>query len=60
MEFRAMRNSFNESRGWGSRIAIGVAVLVVLAAIGLAVYGGRVQPATHPVEQIVPNDQLPH
>lgn len=55
-----MRNRNTESMGWGLRIGIGVAVLVLLAAIGLAVYGGRVQPHTHPVEQIVPNDRLAH
>ena len=55
-----MRNSYNESMGWGSRIAIALAVLVVVGAIGLAFYGGRVQPVQHPVELIVPNDHLPH
>ena len=56
-----MRNSYgyNESMGWGSRIAIAVGVLVVVAAIGLAVYGGRVEPVQHPVEQTIPNDHLP-
>ena len=55
-----MRSSYKEPSGWGLRIAIGLGVLVLLAAVGLAVYGGRVQPVQHPVEQIVPNDQLPH
>jgi hypothetical protein len=54
-----MRSSFKEPSGWGLRIVIGLAVLVLLGAIGLAVYGGRVQPAQHPVELTVPNDQLP-
>ncbi|MEI9888357.1 MAG: hypothetical protein WDN08_18020 [Rhizomicrobium sp.] len=54
-----MRSRNIESTGWGLRIGIGVAVLVLLGAIGLAVYGGRVEPVTHPVEQIVPNDRLP-
>ena len=55
-----MRNSYREPSGWGLRIAIGVGVLVLLGAIGLAVYGVRVEPVRHPVELTVPNDQLPH
>jgi hypothetical protein len=55
-----MRNRNSDGMGWGSRIGIGVAVVVLIGAIGLTVYGGRVQPRTHPVEQIVPNDKLPN
>lgn len=44
--------------GWGSWVAAGVGILVVLGAIGLTVYGGRVTPVQHPVEQVVPNDRL--
>ena len=55
-----MRNRNSDGMGWGSRIGIGVAVVVLVGAIGLTVYGGRVQPRTHPVEQIVPNDKLPN
>jgi hypothetical protein len=46
--------------GWGSGIAVGIGLLVLLAAVGLSVYGGRVAPAQHPVEQIIPNDRLPN
>ncbi|MGZ5931251.1 MAG: hypothetical protein ACXWLC_03850 [Rhizomicrobium sp.] len=55
-----MRTRNSEAMGWGSRIAAGVGVLVVVAAVALSVYGGRVQPVQHPVEQIVPNDRLPN
>jgi hypothetical protein len=54
-----MRTRNRDEMGWGLRIAAGVGVLVVAAAIGLMVYGGRVQPVQHPVEQIIPNDRLP-
>jgi len=55
-----MRSTYSESTGWGLRITIGIVVLVVVGAVGLAVYGSRVQPSTHAVEQIVPDDRLPH
>ena len=54
-----MRIRNSDGMGWGMRIGIGVAVLVLVSAIGLMIYGGRVQPRTHPVEQIIPNDRLP-
>jgi hypothetical protein len=46
--------------GWGMSVAVGVGIIVVLGAIGLTVYGGRVTPIQHPVEQIIPNDRLPN
>ena len=54
-----MRTRNSDEIGWGLRIAAGVGVLVVVAVIGLTVYGGRVQPVQHPVEQVIPNDRLP-
>ncbi len=54
-----MRRRNEDSMGWGLRIAIGVVALVLVGAVGLTIYGGRVQPAQHPVEQVVPNDRLP-
>jgi hypothetical protein len=54
-----MRNRNSESTGWGLRIGIGAAVLVLLGAVGLSIYGGRVQPRTHAVDQIISNDRLP-
>jgi hypothetical protein len=54
-----MRSRTTETMGWGLRITIGVGVLVLIGAGALAVYGGRVQPRTHPVEQVIPNDRLP-
>jgi hypothetical protein len=55
----AMRRNYAEPSGWGLWIAIAVAGLIVAGAIALAVYGGRVAPQQHPIEQIVPNDHLP-
>jgi len=46
--------------GWGPRIALGLGILVIAAAVGLAVYGGRVVPVRHPVEQVISNDRLPN
>lgn len=55
-----MRTRNSETMGWGSGIAVALAILVVVAAVGLAVYGGRITPVQHPVEQIIPNDRLPN
>ena len=55
-----MRSRNSESMGWGLRIGIGAGVLVLIGIIGLAIYGGRVQPVTHPVDQIIANDRLPN
>ena len=46
--------------GLGSWVALGIGVIVVVGAIGLSVYGGRIAPVQHPVEQIIPNDRLPN
>jgi hypothetical protein len=54
-----MRSRNFESSGWGLRIAIGAGVLVLVFAVGMAIYGGRVQPKQQTIEQIVPNDRLP-
>ena len=54
-----MRTRNSDEMGWGLRIAVGIGVLVVVVAVGLSVYGGRVKPVQHPVEQIIANDRLP-
>jgi hypothetical protein len=54
-----MRTRNTETMGWGIRIGIGVAVLFLLGAIGLSIYGGRVKPVQHPVEQTISDDRLP-
>lgn len=55
-----MRTRNSEAMGWGSWVALGIGAVVVVAVIGLSVYGGRVTPVQHPVEQIIPNDRLPN
>lgn len=54
-----MRTRNTDSMSWGVRIGIGVAVLVLLGAVGLSIYGGRVQPVQHQVEQTISDDRLP-
>jgi hypothetical protein len=46
--------------GWGSWLAIVLAALVVVTMVGLAIYGGRTQPPVRHIEQVVPDDRLPH
>ncbi|MGA7711432.1 MAG: hypothetical protein WCA81_05985 [Rhizomicrobium sp.] len=54
-----MRNlARSEGVGWGGRIAIGAGALLILAAIGLAIYSGTVHPVQHAVEQVIPNDRF--
>jgi hypothetical protein len=35
-------------------------VLATLTVVGLAIYGGRVQPPVRQIEQVVPDDRFPH
>jgi len=49
-----------EGMGLVSWFAIILAVLVVLSAVGLAIYGGRAEPPVRHIEQVVPDDNLPH
>ena len=48
-----------DSMSWSLRISIGVAVLLLVCAIGLSIYGGRVKPLQHPVQQTISDDRLP-
>jgi hypothetical protein len=45
--------------GWGRWVAIGLAALGILGAIGLALYGGSVHPQMHEIRQVLSNDRFP-
>ena len=47
-----------EGTGLGGKIAIGVGVLLLLAAAGLAIYGGTITPKQHMVEKVLPNERF--
>jgi hypothetical protein len=49
-----------ESKGWAPWLGISAAVALVVAVVSLTIYGGRAEPVTHPVEQVVPDDRFPH
>jgi len=48
-----------EGFGWGVWIGLGILVLVILGAAALVIYGGRVSPPHHSVDQVLSNDQFP-
>lgn len=49
-----------EGPGWASWLGISLIVVLIVAAVGLTIYGGRVTPDSHHYEQAVPDDRLPH
>lgn len=46
--------------GWSARIGIGVVVLLVLGAAGLAIYAGTLKPPHRTYEQVISDDRFPH
>ncbi len=46
--------------GWAAWLAILAAAALLASAIGLSIYGGRVQPPLKHYEQVVPDDRLAH
>jgi hypothetical protein len=43
--------------GW--KLLAGFVIVLILAAGGLAVYGARVQPQQHSLEQVLPDQRFP-
>lgn len=60
MRNRRTMSSDGVGMGLVPMIGLALVVLIVAAAIGFTIYGGSVQPATSHVEQVVPDDKLPH
>lgn len=50
-----MRSAKLDSSGLGGKIGIGLAAIVLLAAIGLGIYGGMVVPTQHDVVKVLPD-----
>jgi hypothetical protein len=46
--------------GWAAWLVIVVAGLLVASAVGLGIYGSRVEPPSRHYEQVVPDERLPH
>jgi hypothetical protein len=41
------------------KLVAALVVILILAGIGLAVYGGQITPERQRIEQVVPNDRFP-
>ena len=55
------RNGFDSryqgiAMGW--KVLVGVVVLLLVGAIGLAIYGSQVQPVQQPREEVLPNERF--
>ncbi len=44
--------------GWTARIGIAVVVILILGAVGLAIYGSTLKPPHRVYEEVVPNERL--
>ncbi|HEV2561159.1 MAG TPA: hypothetical protein VGT78_03370 [Rhizomicrobium sp.] len=44
---------------WTARLGLAVLVLLLLGAVGLAIYAGTLKAPHHSYEQVVPNDRFP-
>lgn len=52
--------AIQESSGVAVKIAAVVGAVLVLAAIGLAIYGGAVSPVRQSVEKVLPDSRFAH
>lgn len=50
--------AMQESTGLGSKIAILVGALVILGAVGLAIYGSAITPVQQSVEKVLPDGRF--
>ena len=42
--------------GW--KVLVGIVVVLLVGAIGLAIYGSQVEPPQQTIEQVLPNDRF--
>ncbi len=42
------------------KLVVALVVILILAGIGLAVYGGQLTPERERVEQVLPDDRFPN
>jgi hypothetical protein len=47
-----------EGMSWTTRIGLGLVVLLIVAAAGLAIYASRLVPPHHTYQQVIPNDRF--
>ena len=47
-----------DGMGWSVRIGLIFVVLLILAAMGLAIYASHLSPPHQTYQQVIPNDRL--
>lgn len=47
-----------DSMGWTARIGLAFVVLLILGAVGLAIYASRLVPPHQTYQQVIPNDRF--
>lgn len=57
---RTRRNLGQEGTGWAAWLAIAAAGLLVVGAVGLSIYGGKIRPVSRHYEQVVPDERISH
>jgi len=45
--------------GWTARIGLALVAILVLGAVGLAIYAGTLKPPHRTYEQVLSNDRFP-
>jgi hypothetical protein len=51
-------SSIRENVAMGWKVLLGVVILLLVGAVGLAIYGSSVDPVQQPREEVLPNERF--